>query len=163
APLRARLEAAGFRAVNNVVDATNAVMLELGQPLHAFDLAKIAGGEIRVRRAAPGETIATLDGQTRPLDPSDLVIADARRAGAGVLECEVPSHRNDLAVHQDLSEEVARMVGYDQIPTTLPIAVLAPARIPEHNRIADRARDLLAAAGLVEVATFPFVSEAEVV
>src|SRR5439155_10528949 len=63
---------------------------------------------------------------------------------------------------QDLSEEVARMVGYDQIPTTLPIAVLAPARIPERNRIADRARDLLAAAGLVEVATFPFVSEAEV-
>ena len=49
--LRARLEAAGFRSINNVVDATNAVMLELGQPLHAFDLAQLAGGEIRVRRA----------------------------------------------------------------------------------------------------------------
>ncbi len=292
ATLRARLEAAGFRGVNNVVDATNAVMLELGQPLHAFDLAKIAGGQIRVRRAAPGEAIATLDGQTRALDPADLVIADAQRAVAiagvmggaesevseattdvliesahfhptavrlaarrhglhseasyrfergvdragiaraadraarllaelaggtvapgaasargcaapapprialrvertnrllglslapadvarelarvgvaaretspGVLDCEVPSHRNDLAVHQDLSEEVARMVGYENIPTTLPVAELVPARIPERHRIADRARDLLAGAGLVEVESFPFVSEAEI-
>jgi phenylalanyl-tRNA synthetase beta chain len=289
--LRARLEAAGFRSINNVVDATNAVMLELGQPLHAFDLARLDGAEIRVRRAAPGEKIATLDGQTRVLDPADLVIADARRAvaiagvmggaesevcetttdlliesahfhpsavrlaarrhglhseasyrfergvdragivraadraarmiaelaggqvapgaveargddapalpritlrvehtnrllglslspadvvrelarvgvtameqGVGVLGCDVPSHRNDLGVHQDLSEEVARMVGYENIPTTLPIAELAPARIPEHHRIADRTRDLLAGAGLVEVECFPFISEAE--
>jgi phenylalanyl-tRNA synthetase beta chain len=78
--LRARLEAAGFRSINNVVDATNAVMLELGQPLHAFDLARIGGAEIRVRRASVGEKIATLDGQTRVLDPADLVIADAQRA-----------------------------------------------------------------------------------
>jgi phenylalanyl-tRNA synthetase beta chain len=291
-PLRARLEAAGFRSINNVVDATNAVMLELGQPLHAFDLAALAGGEIRVRRAAPGETIATLDGQTRELAASDLVIADARHpvaiagvmggaasevgdatrdvliesahfqptsvrlaarrhglhseasyrfergvdaagirraadraarliaelaggqvapgaveargdsaprparialrvektnrllglslslaevaallervgvavrsAGEGVLECEAPSHRNDIAVHQDLSEEVARLYGYENIPTTLPIAQLTPARIPERHRIADRARDLLAAAGLVEVMTFPFVSERDI-
>ena len=53
------------------------------------------------------------------------------------------------------------MVGYENIPTTLPIAELVPARIPEHHRIADRARDLLASAGLVEVESFPFVSEAE--
>ena len=53
-------------------------MLELGQPLHAFDLARFAGAEIRVRRAAPGETIATLDGATRRLDPADLVIATPR-------------------------------------------------------------------------------------
>jgi len=79
-----------------------------------------------------------------------------------VLDCEVPSHRNDLAVHQDLSEEVARMVGYENIPTTLPLAELVPARIPERHRIADRARDLLAGAGLVEVESFPFVSEAEI-
>ena len=289
--LRARLAAAGFRAINNVVDATNAVMLELGQPLHAFDLAKLAGGEIRVRRAAAAETLLTLDGQTRRLDPSDLVIADALRAVAiagvmggadsevsasttdvliesahfepvtvrlaarrhglhseasyrfergvdragirraadraarllaelaggrvapgavearghaapqpprialrvertnrllglslsadevvgllervgvvaahaagGVLDCRVPTHRNDLCVHQDLSEEVARMVGYENIPTTLPVAELVPARVPDSYRIAERARDLLAAAGLVEVESFPFVSEAD--
>jgi phenylalanyl-tRNA synthetase beta chain len=103
APLRARLEAAGFRSINNVVDATNAVMLELGQPLHAFDLAKIAGAEIRVRRAAPGEKIATLDGQTRKLDPADLVIADASRAVAiagvmGGAQSEVSDATTDLLI-----------------------------------------------------------------
>ena len=103
APLRARLEAAGFRSINNVVDATNAVMLELGQPLHAFDLAKIGGGEIRVRRARAGETIATLDGQTRALDPADLVIADAQRAVAiagvmGGAESEVSEATTDLLI-----------------------------------------------------------------
>src|SRR5262249_24606354 len=85
----------------------------------------------------------------------------AVETGPGVLECTVPSHRNDLAVHQDLSEEVARMVGYENIPTTLPVAELAPAKIPARYRIADRARDLLAGSGLVEVGTFPAVSEAE--
>jgi phenylalanyl-tRNA synthetase beta chain len=78
-----------------------------------------------------------------------------------VLVCDVPSHRNDLAVHQDLSEEVARMVGYENIPITLPTAQLVPARIPDRHRIADRARDLLAGSGLVEVESFPFVSESE--
>ncbi len=289
--LAAPLEASGHRAIKNVVDVTNAVLLELGHPLHAFDLAMLGGGEVRVRRAHPGETLATLDGQTRALDARDLVIADASRAVAiagvmggadsevtaatsdvliesanfrpvdvrlaarrhglhseasyrfergvdrdgvrraadraarllaelaggavapgcvevrgdappaterialrvartnrllglelgagevadllarvgvaarerepGVLECAIPSHRNDLHVHQDLSEEVARIHGYARIPTTLPLAELAPARIPESHRIAERARDLLAGAGLVEVTCFPFVAEDE--
>ena len=85
--LQARLEAAGMRPINNVVDATNYVMLELGQPLHAFDLARLGGPELRIRRAAPGETIRTLDGQERKLDTEMLVIADAERpqALAGVM------------------------------------------------------------------------------
>lgn len=78
--LRRRLEAIGQRAVNNVVDVTNYVLWELGQPLHAFDLDRIAGGEIRVRRAAPGEKLTTLDGVERELDEEVLVIADAERA-----------------------------------------------------------------------------------
>ncbi len=85
--LRRRLEASGLRAINNVVDVTNLVLLELGQPLHAFDLARLRGGEVRVRRAAAGEKLETLDGCVRELAPRDLVIADAERpvALAGVM------------------------------------------------------------------------------
>jgi phenylalanyl-tRNA synthetase beta chain len=78
--VRERLEAAGLRAVNNVVDVTNLVLLELGQPLHAFDLGAVRGGLVRVRAAAPGERLVTLDGVERILAPEDLVIADAERA-----------------------------------------------------------------------------------
>ncbi len=78
--LRARLNAAGMRPISNVVDVTNYVMLALGNPLHAFDHAKLAGGEIVVRRAAPRERLRTLDGVERALVPDDLVIADAERA-----------------------------------------------------------------------------------
>lgn len=85
--LAARLEAAGVRSVNNVVDATNYVMLELGHPMHAFDLATLDGGALRIRRARAGETIQTLDGEQRRLDPDMLVIADGARpqALAGVM------------------------------------------------------------------------------
>ncbi|HET7458269.1 MAG TPA: phenylalanine--tRNA ligase subunit beta [Gemmatimonadaceae bacterium] len=77
-----RIEAVGGRSINNVVDATNYVMHELGQPLHAFDAAKLAGGRVVVRRARPGEHITTLDGATRILDEEMTVIADAERAQA---------------------------------------------------------------------------------
>jgi phenylalanyl-tRNA synthetase beta chain len=80
--LRARLHAAGMRAISNVVDVTNYVMHELGNPLHAFDRARLAGGRIVVRRARPGEEIRTLDGVVRKLDERDLMIADAERSVA---------------------------------------------------------------------------------
>ena len=80
--LAERLHAAGVRPINNIVDVTNYVLLELGQPMHAFDLDKLADREIRVRRASPGERIRTLDGVDRALDPEMLVIADGRKAQA---------------------------------------------------------------------------------
>ena len=80
--LKARLLAAGMRPISNVVDVTNYVMLALGNPLHAFDFAKLAGGRIVVRRAESGEKLRTLDGVERELVPTDLMIADAERSVA---------------------------------------------------------------------------------
>jgi phenylalanyl-tRNA synthetase beta chain len=74
--LKARLMAAGQRPISNVVDITNYVMLLTGQPLHAFDLDRVAGARLTVRRAKPGETVETLDGQTRTLDGEMVLIAD---------------------------------------------------------------------------------------
>ncbi len=80
--LRAKLRAAGVRPINNIVDITNFVMLEYGQPMHAFDYEYIKSREINVRNANAGEEIVTLDGVTRKLTPEMLVIADGSRAVA---------------------------------------------------------------------------------
>ena len=80
--LRHRLTAAGIRPINNIVDITNYVMLELGQPMHAFDIDTIDERKIIVRNAKEGEKITTLDDQERELDPSMLVISDCNKAVA---------------------------------------------------------------------------------
>jgi phenylalanyl-tRNA synthetase beta chain len=77
-----RLIAAGVRPISNIVDVTNYVMLEIGQPLHAFDLERLAGRALVIRRARKGERLRTLDGADRPLDTDMLVIADAEHASA---------------------------------------------------------------------------------
>jgi phenylalanyl-tRNA synthetase beta chain len=283
--LRDRLAAAGLRSINNVVDVTNLVLLELGQPLHAFDLAQIQGGEIHVRAARLGEKLATLDGAERTLAAEDLVIADAERAlaiagvmggaasevrsdtrdvliesaqfhpsrvrrtarrlglhtdasyrfergvdpegvaraadraarllaelaggtvlrgrveargealprtaqialrpeqvnrllgtalergeigellsrvdvtvepGPGdLLRCRPPSWRADLAIPEDLIEEVGRIHGFDRIVPTLPGGALAGSTEPPERTLRERARDALAAQGLIELMTFP--------
>lgn len=88
--LKRRLEDAGMRAISNVVDITNYVMLLTGQPLHAFDLERLAGPRIVVRRAAADEPIVTLDGVERTLNPDVLAICDAERPAviAGVFGAE---------------------------------------------------------------------------
>jgi phenylalanyl-tRNA synthetase beta chain len=92
-----RIEAMGMRSVNNVVDCTNYVMLELGNPLHAFDRRHVRGGELRIRRAGPDGSATTLDGVERTLLPDDLVIADADGviAIAGVMGGENSEVRDD--------------------------------------------------------------------
>jgi phenylalanyl-tRNA synthetase beta chain len=99
--LKARLRAAGMRSISNVVDITNYVMLALGSPLHAFDYERLAGGRIGVRRAVPGETLVTLDGVERALEPTDLLITDALRPVAiagimGGLDSEVGETTTDV-------------------------------------------------------------------
>ena len=291
-----RLYLAGMRSISAVVDVTNYVMLEVGQPLHAFDLDRLAGRRVVVRRARAGERITTLDGQQRELDPTVLVIADAERpqalaglmggadsevsaatrtvllesatfhgalirrtsrrlglrteasarferalptelaewgsrracyllaslggqvargsvdrrrqgdgqptvvtlrptrvnrvlgtalsaeemadllgrlgmevraeqcagdGGDGVrLRVVVPPWRRDIQEEDDLAEEVARLYGYDRIPTTLPES-MATGRIPPESEWAWEVRRALVAAGLDEVVTYTFMSPAE--
>jgi phenylalanyl-tRNA synthetase beta chain len=107
--LATRLRAVGLRPINNIVDATNYVLFELGQPLHAFDLAKLRGGEVRIRRARDGETLTTLDGTERTLQSADLVIADAEGAVAiagvmGGANSEVDDSTTDIFLECALFE-----------------------------------------------------------
>ncbi|MEB7505884.1 phenylalanine--tRNA ligase subunit beta [Arthrobacter koreensis] len=284
--MSSRLRLAGMRSISLVVDISNYVMLELGQPLHFYDLDKLTG-EITVRRANPGETLKTLDDKVRTLDPEDLLITDgsgaigiagvmggaatevsdatqnvlieaahfeevsigrsrrrhklpseaskrfergvdwyvadiaAQRAvdllvelaggiadesitdagtapetrsiflpadfpakligldfteeqitgtltdlGADVEKADggyrvlPPSWRTDLETREDLTEEIIRLVGYDKIPSTLPVAPPGRGltRIQQQRR---RLLQSLAASGLTEVLSYPFVTEAD--
>src|SRR5882672_1101782 len=116
-----KLEAIGQRPINNVADITNYVLHELGQPLHAFDLAKLVSNRIVVRRAKKGETIKTLDGVDRKLDSEMLVIADADKAVAlaGVMggeDSEISNSTVDVLIESAYFDpssvrRTARMLG----------------------------------------------------
>jgi len=286
--LQERLLAAGLRPISNVVDATNYVMLEVGQPLHAFDFSRIGGRRIIVRRTRPGETITTLDGSARPLAPDMLVIADAEeavavagvmggaasevneetttilleaanfnpaslrrtsvalrlrtdaslrfekglspelamvgvrratrlilelaggRAAPGVIDVypgkqrvtritatqerlrkilgvqlpvshvrqaltslgfgcrwlppdryvvRVPYWRTDIRIPDDVAEELARVIGYDELPTTTLSGVIPPATPQPARQLRERVRDMLAAAGMQEVITYSLTDQ----
>jgi phenylalanyl-tRNA synthetase beta chain len=152
--MQARLEAAGQRPINNVVDVTNYVMLEMGQPLHAFDLDKLRGGRIIVRPARAGERLTTLDGIERTLAPSMLVIADASKpvALAGIMggfDSEVSdstknlllesAHFNPLSIRR-----TSRALGLRTEASYRFERVVDPDGV---RRAVDRACDLLAAMG----------------
>src|SRR5213078_1334658 len=121
--LAKRLEAIGQRPINNVADITNYVLHELGQPLHAFDLAKLTEHRIIVSRAQPNEAIKTLDGVERKLTEEMLVIADAKRpvALAGVMggeDSEISNQTTDVLIESayfnpDSVRRTARALGMD--------------------------------------------------
>lgn len=121
--LAKRLEEIGQRPINNVADITNYVLHELGQPLHAFDFAKLAEQRIVVRRAAKGEKLKTLDGVERRLDETMLVIADARQpvALAGIMggeDSEISDQTTDVLIesayfNSDSVRQTARQLGMD--------------------------------------------------
>ncbi len=110
--LKERLERCGVRPINAVVDATNYVLLETGQPLHAFDLDRLEGRTIVVRRAEKGEVLTTLDGEDRKLESNDLVIADRNRpvALAGVMggtDSEIGEETTDVLLESAHFEALA--------------------------------------------------------
>src|SRR5687768_2312355 len=121
--LAKRLEEIGQRPINNVADITNYVLHELGQPLHAFDFAKLGGHKVVVRRAEAGETLKTLDGEDRKLDAEMLVIADAEKpvALAGIMggeESEISAQTKDVLIESayfnpDSVRQTARRLGMD--------------------------------------------------
>lgn len=120
----ARLLLSGIRSISLIVDVSNYVMLELGQPIHTYDLAKVDPGGLIVRRAQPGETLETLDGKVRTLDPEDLVVADATGAIglAGVMggaSTEISETSTDVLVEAGIWDPVtiARSVRRHKLPS----------------------------------------------
>ena len=119
--IKKHVESVSLRPVNNVVDVTNFCLMELGQPLHAFDLDKVEGGKIIIREATKGEKIETIDGEVRELQPGMLVIADKARpiAVAGVMggkDTEVTGQTKNILLESAYFDPVsvrrtARMLG----------------------------------------------------
>jgi len=110
--LSRRLELVGVRSINNVADATNYLLMAYGHPMHAFDLDKLEGGRIIVRRATEGESLTTLDGVERKLTSEDLVIADARRAVAlagimGGMDTEISAGTRNVLLESAWFDPVA--------------------------------------------------------
>jgi len=148
--MQARLRACGMRPINNIVDITNYVMLEMGQPLHAFDYDLLKGKKIIVRRARRGEKIITLDGQERVLEDNILVIADQERAVAiagvmGGLETEVTGQTVNILIESAHFDGVSirRASRYLSLRSEASLRFERGVNIEGAPRAADRAAELM--------------------
>ena len=108
-----RLTLLGMRPINNIVDVSNYVMLELGQPSHPYDLSTLAGGGFRIRRAIDGETITTLDDVERTLGPEDLLICDATDRPVGIAGIMGGA---DTEISDTTTDVVVEMAWFDRMP-----------------------------------------------
>jgi phenylalanyl-tRNA synthetase beta chain len=169
--VQARLSAIGHHPIGGAVDATNYGLWGLGQPLHAFDFDKLRGGKIVVRKAKRGETLVTLDGIERKLDPADVVVADAERAVSlagvmGGLETAVTGSTKNvlleaawwdpvairrtskrLGMHTDASHRFERGADPDAIPEALRLAA---------DLILESSPDARLAPGMIDAIGAPF-------
>lgn len=156
-----RLTALGMRPINSVVDISNYVMLELGQPNHTYDLATVPGGHLRVRRAADGETITTLDGVDRTLTAIDGVIADAGDRAIGIagvmggLDTEISDTTTDVLLEMAWWDppSISRTVKRLNLPSEASVRYRRGADYGENmDRALDRFSQLIAEAGVTTAA-----------
>ena len=197
--MQKRLVAAGMRPISNIVDITNYVMLEIGQPLHAYDATMLEGRVLVARKAAPGEMLRTLDGKERALRPTDLVIADRGRVLglAGVMggeNSEIRANTTTVALEAASFEPLgvrraadahglqgssgsaaARRFGLDLSPALVPLALARAVRLMREHASArlvgstdvypkprERARVRLAASDVPRVLGAPITPEESV-
>ena len=164
--LRRRLESLGVRPINNVVDVTNYVMLERGQPLHSFDWGRIRGGRIRVRRSHPGESLLTLDNQERDLGEGTLLICDGQGPVAiagimGGMETEVWEGTRELLIEsayfapQVIRRGSKRLGLVSESSQRFERGVDPSGLLPAQERAAQLLLQFAQASGVGEVGDFP--------